>query len=428
MLVWVMLILTGIKVTVYNNNLGVIKETREFEFKKGIQEVRFTDVAAKIDPTSVSFEAKDVEILEQNYEYDLVSHDKLFQKYIDKEITVYTKEGIEHGKLLAYEGGVITLQTEKGVVTLQVNATQKVEFPTLPEGLITRPTLVWLVDAKSSGKRKGTITYMTEGLWWRANYVGILSKDEKKLNFGGWVTITNRSGATYEDAKLKLVAGEVHRVAKGIPPRPVAEVVEFEKAAPRFEERAFFEYHVYDLKATTTIKDNQEKQIMFVSPRDVTVNKVYTYEGGHNAKVKLEFQNSKQNGLGIPLPAGVVRIYREDVDGSLEFIGEDAINHTAKDEMVRLYLGDAFDIIGERKLINRRKLDRNMREESWQIVLRNHKEEDVEVRVIERLYGDWEIIEVSDEYTKLDAYTVEFKVKVPADGEKKVNYTVLYRW
>ncbi|MCD6081450.1 DUF4139 domain-containing protein [candidate division WOR-3 bacterium] len=428
MLVWVMLILTGIKVTVYNNNLGVIKETREFEFKKGIQEVRFTDVAAKIDPTSVSFEAKDVEILEQNYEYDLVSHDKLFQKYIDKEITVYTKEGIEHGKLLAYEGGVITLQTEKGVVTLQVNATQKVEFPSLPEGLITRPTLVWLVDAKSSGKRKGTITYMTEGLWWRANYVGILSKDEKKLNFGGWVTITNRSGATYEDAKLKLVAGEVHRVAKGIPPRPVAEVVEFEKAAPRFEERAFFEYHVYDLKATTTIKDNQEKQIMFVSPRDVTVNKVYTYEGGHNAKVKLEFQNSKQNGLGIPLPAGVVRIYREDVDGSLEFIGEDAINHTAKDEMVRLYLGDAFDIIGERKLINRRKLDRNMREESWQIVLRNHKEEDVEVRVIERLYGDWEIIEVSDEYTKLDAYTVEFKVKVPADGEKKVNYTVLYRW
>jgi len=427
-LVWVMLILTGIKVTVYNNNLGVIKETREFEFKKGIQEVRFTDVAAKIDPTSVSFEAKDVEILEQNYEYDLVSHDKLFQKYIDKEITVYTKEGIEHGKLLAYEGGVITLQTEKGVVTLQVNATQKVEFPSLPEGLITRPTLVWLVDAKSSGKRKGTITYMTEGLWWRANYVGILSKDEKKLNFGGWVTITNRSGATYEDAKLKLVAGEVHRVAKGIPPRPVAEVVEFEKAAPRFEERAFFEYHVYDLKATTTIKDNQEKQIMFVSPRDVTVNKVYTYEGGHNAKVKLEFQNSKQNGLGIPLPAGVVRIYREDVDGSLEFIGEDAINHTAKDEMVRLYLGDAFDIIGERKLINRRKLDRNMREESWQIVLRNHKEEDVEVRVIEHLYGDWEIIEASDEYTKLDAYTVEFKVKVPADGEKKVNYTVLYRW
>jgi len=428
MLVWVMLILTGIKVTVYNNNLGVIKETREFEFKKGIQEVRFTDVAAKIDPTSVSFEAKDVEILEQNYEYDLVSHDKLFQKYIDKEITVYTKEGIEHGKLLAYEGGVITLQTEKGVVTLQMDATQKVEFPSLPEGLITRPTLVWLVDAKSSGKRKGTITYMTEGLWWRANYVGILSKDEKKLNFGGWVTITNRSGATYEDAKLKLVAGEVHRVAKGIPPRPVAEVVEFEKAAPRFEERAFFEYHVYDLKATTTIKDNQEKQIMFVSPRDVTVNKVYTYEGGHNAKVKLEFQNSKQNGLGIPLPAGVVRIYREDVDGSLEFIGEDAINHTAKDEMVRLYLGDAFDIIGERKLINRRKLDRNMREESWQIVLRNHKEEDVEVKVIEHLYGDWEIIEASDEYTKLDAYTVEFKVKVPADGEKKVNYTVLYRW
>lgn len=427
-MVWVMLILTGIKVTVYNNNLGVIKETREFEFKKGVQEVRFTDVAAKIDPTSVSFEAKDVEILEQNYEYDLVSHDKLFQKYIDKEITVYTKEGIEHGKLLAYEGGVITLQTEKGVVTLQVNATQKVEFPSLPEGLITRPTLVWLVDAKSSGKRKGTITYMTEGLWWRANYVGILSKDEKKLNFGGWVTITNRSGATYEDAKLKLVAGEVHRVAKGIPPRPVAEVVEFEKAAPRFEERAFFEYHVYDLKATTTIKDNQEKQIMFVSPRDVTVNKVYTYEGGHNAKVKLEFQNSKQNGLGIPLPAGVVRIYREDVDGSLEFIGEDAINHTAKDEMVRLYLGDAFDIIGERKLINRRKLDRNMREESWQIVLRNHKEEDVEVKVIEHLYGDWEIIEASDEYTKLDAYTVEFKVKVPADGEKKVNYTVLYRW
>lgn len=428
MLVWVMLMLTGIKVTVYNNNLGVIKETREFEFKKGIQEVRFTDVAAKIDPTSVSFEAKDVEILEQNYEYDLVSHDKLFQKYIDKEITVYTKEGIEHGKLLAYEGGVITLQTEKGVVTLQVNATQKVEFPSLPEGLITRPTLVWLVDARSSGKRKGTITYMTEGLWWRANYVGILSKDEKKLNFGGWVTITNRSGATYRDAKLKLVAGEVHRVAKGIPPRRVAEVVEFEKAAPRFEERTFFEYHVYDLKATTTIKDNQEKQIMFVSPRDVTVNKVYTYEGGRNAKVKLEFQNSKQNGLGIPLPAGVVRIYREDVDGSLEFIGEDAINHTAKDEMVRLYLGDAFDIVGERKLINRRKLDRNMREESWQIVLRNHKEEDVEVRVIERLYGYWEIIEASDEYTKLDAYTVEFKVKVPADGEKKINYTVLYRW
>ena len=419
-----------INLTVYNNNLGLVKDVREFQLKKGVNTVYVTDVASLIDPTSLGFKAKEVNILEQNYEYDLISSSKLLTKYLNKGIEVFPKDGsIEKGKLLSFDNESITLSTSEGVSIMQKKEITRTQLPKLPEGLITTPTLVWLVDAKNSGKKKCELSYLTDGINWHAEYVGITTNSS--MDFSGWVTIDNKSGAAYKDAKLKLVAGEVHRVKPVIEEgwmRKRAPGTALEIAAPRFEERAFFEYHIYDLQGIATVKDNQEKQIRFVGPTQVKTKKVYLYDGGKNAKVKLEFKNSKDAGLGIPLPMGKVRVYKEDIDKSLVFVGEDEIKHTPRDEKVRLYIGDAFDIIGERKVVERRKITDRVREEDVEIEIRNHKKEEIIVKVVEKLYGYWEIKKSSHEYEKKDANTIEFDIKVPKNKKEKITYTALYSW
>ncbi len=433
-----------VSVTIYNQDLGLVKDVRVLEFKKGRSIIKFTDVAARIDPTSVHFKPVNpsdrVSILEQNYQYDLVSSTKILQKYVDEEIELFTKaagpmgQGKSYkGRLLSYSNDNVTLQEPEGAIRIvRLEEVRDLYFPSLPEGLITKPTLVWLLDSQVSGKRKAEVSYLTSGINWHAEYVAVVDQRDENLELAGWVSIDNRSGATYEDAKVKLIAGEVHRVREErIPPRLAKGYVADVAAAPQFEEKAFFEYHLYTLLRPATIKDNEIKQVSLFPSANVKTKKIFTYDGARyesKVRVELEFKNSESAGLGMPLPQGKIRVYKEDVDKALEFVGEDRINHTPKNEKVRVFLGNAFDIVGERKKTDFKKISDDITEESYQIKLRNHKEEAVEVVVVEHLYSytEWEIRESTFEYEKKDANTIEFKIHLDKDQEVVLNYTVRY--
>jgi hypothetical protein len=375
-----------------------------------------------------------VSILEQNYEYDLVGTSRLLEKYIGEEIEVITKQSTTFSGILlsASQGDAIIQQPSGKVEVIKSTAVETISFPTLPEGLITKPTLVWFLDNNKSGSHEIEVSYLTNGINWHAEYVAVSKENDTVLEMGGWVSIDNKSGATYKDATLKLIAGDVHRaapekrLAKGVMAAQVLEV-----AAPQFEEKAFFEYHLYTLPRLTTIKDRQTKQLSLFATTETKCRKIFTYDGrrdADNVRVNLEFLNKESDGLGIPLPKGKVRVYKEDDDASLEFIGEDYIEHTPKGEKVRIYLGNAFDIIGEHSMQNRKNLGKRAREETWRIVLKNHKEEDVQVTVIEHVYGDWEITQSTITHRKKDARTIEFDVPVVSDSETVLEYTIQYSW
>lgn len=291
---------------------------------------------------------------------------------------------------------------------------------------------MWLLDSDVSGKRKAEVSYLTSGINWHSEYVAVVDQKDQNLELAGWVSIDNRSGATYEDAKVKLIAGEVHRVEEVAPLRMgKGMAMEMAAAPPQFEEKAFFEYHLYTLLRPATIKDNEIKQVSLFPSTNVKVKKIYTYDGARydkNIRVELEFKNAQTEGLGMPLPQGKIRVYKADMDKSLEFVGEDRINHTPKDEKVRVFLGNAFDIVGERKKTDFKQISDDVTEESYQIKLRNHKEEAVEVVVVEHLYSytDWEIRESTFPYEKKDASTIEFKIPLAKDQEVVLNYTVRY--
>ncbi len=434
-----------VSVTIYNQDLGLIKDVRELEFQKGRSVIQFTDVAAQIDPTSVHFKpinpSDQVSILEQNYQYDLVSSTKILQKYIDREIELFTasegptEEGKSYkGKLLSYSNDNVTLRESNGAIRIvRLDEIRDLYFPTLPEGLITKPTLVWLLDSQVSGKKKAEVSYLTSGINWHAEYVAVVDQRDQNLELAGWVSVDNRSGATYEEAKVKLIAGEVHRVTEDrIAPRLAkGYVAEMATGAPQFEEKAFFEYHLYTLLRPATIKDNEIKQVSLFPSTGVQVKKIFTYDGARyndKVRVELEFKNSEAAGLGMPLPQGKIRVYKEDVDQALEFVGEDKIDHTPKDEKVRVFLGNAFDIVGERQKVDFKKISDDVSQETYQIKLRNHKEEAVEVVMVEHLwsYSQWEIQESTLPYEKKDASTIEFKVRLDKDQEVLLNYTVRY--
>lgn len=425
----------GTSVTVYSEGFGLVREVREVELKKGINRLPFVDVAARIDPTSVHFRSltapEEVKILEQNFEYDLVSPDKLLEKYVDRDITVYTEEGDISGKLLSPGREIVLETSDGGVKVVRSDVIRSISFPFLPEGLITRPTLVWELECERPGKHKVEVSYITEGMGWHAEYVGVVEEGEDALELSGWVSVDNRSGATYEDALLKLVAGRPHRV-KGRPLGPLrpAQAVRKEAAERPFEERAFFEYHLYTLGRRTTLKDRQTKQISLFPGTEVPVEKEYTYDATEDERhvlVRLIFLNRKP-GLGFPLPAGKVRVYKRDKDESLIFLGEDRIDHTPEDEKVKIAVGQAFDMLGRRRVLGHRKIDEHTSEERVKVVLRNHKREPVEVRVVEHLWGDWEILESTHRWEKEDARTVIFPVSVPKKGKVELVYRVMYRW
>ncbi len=442
----------ALALTVYNQNVALVRDRRTITLRSGTNEVRFSDVAAQIDPTSVLFRSltdpEGTTVLEQNFEYDLVGSQKLLEKYVDEEVALVTEDGTEYaGTLLAGRDDIIIRDRAGNIVVVRRDQVREFTFPRLPEGLITRPTLVWLLNARRAGTQNVEVTYLTNGVTWQADYVMQLNADDTAADLNGWITLDNRSGATYKEAKLKLVAGDVNVVAEKVVAVAEERAV-MPTPSPGVEERALFEYRLYDVQRPVTVRDQQTKQIEFTSAADIPVEKIFVYDGASGLRfygtpitepnygvfsapdvnIYLQFENTAEAGLGIPLPAGRVRVYKADVDGSLQFIGENRIDHTPKDELVRLRLGNAFDIVGERRQTDFRRLGKDVIEESYEIRVRNHKDEAVEVRVVEHLFrwSEWEIVRESARHTKLDAGTVEWRLEVPANGEAVLTYTVRY--
>jgi hypothetical protein len=317
------------------------------------------------------------------------------------------------------------------VKVVKASAVETVEFLSLPEGLMTKPTLVWFLNCEKEGKHESETSYLTKGIKWHAEYIALVNADDSKVDLGGWVSINNRSGASYREAKLKLVAGDVHTVQPERMDRgKVLAGTYAATAAPQFKEKAFFEYYLYTLQRPATLKDRQIKQISFFPSTETKVEKVYVFDGKQNKKkvrTLLEFKNDEAGGLGMPLPKGKIRVYKKDEDKSQVFIGEDLIDHTSKNEKVRVFVGNAFDIVGERTVKEVSKISKRSRKETIEILLKNHKKEGIKVTVVEHLWGDWEFVGPVPLVKKKSANKAEFEISVPKNSEKSFQYTVLYK-
>jgi hypothetical protein len=434
-----------VAVTVYNRDIGLVKDVRQLTLPAGLTELRFGEVAAKIMPQTVHIKSltnsNQLHVLEQNYEYDLLTPRKLLDKFVGKEIMVL-KDGVEVP--------VTILSTNEGLVyklggRIFTGQPHNLIFPAIPSNLISQPTLLWSLENRSANPQKVEATYLTRGLNWKADYVAVLNSTDKNLDLSGWVTLDNQSGATYQNAKLKLVAGDVNRVIEERGARDAMSELSMaagKAASPQFTEQSFFEYHLYSLQRPTTIKNQQTKQVSLLSADHIPVTKRYFYYGAQqyfrqkygvpisNQKVGVyvEIANKKENRLGMPLPKGTLRVYKADSDGSLQFIGEDRIDHTPKDETVKIKMGNAFDIVGERKQTDWRKIADNLYEVAFEISLRNHKDEPVLVSVIEPMLRDWEILQSSHNYKKIEAHTAQFDIPVASDREVKLHYRARFKF
>jgi hypothetical protein len=417
-----------VAVTIYNNDLALVREERNLSLRKGLQEYAYDGVTARIDATSVRFSAPGVDVLEQNFEYDLVDRGALMEKYLGEVIDVITEEDVVRGRLLSTRGGIILEDDDGNVRVLEQISVRSVRFPDLPQGLILRPTLRWLIDAEHTGDVDSELLYLTGGLSWEASYVALLGESE--VEFSGWVQIVNRSGANFLDATLKLMAGDVRVLRDRIRGAGPERMLATDGRQKGFEEKEFFEYHLYTLPRPVTLHDNQTKQITLLTPRLVKAERTYLYDGamtGEKVQVGVDFENTTEAGLGLPLPMGKVRLFKVDeADGSSQFVGEDRIGHTPEGEPVELIVGSAFDIVGERTRLDYKRLGDRGRQESWRIELRNRKDEMVTVTVREHLGGEWKILSESMTGSKTDASTREWSVKVPAKNSAEVSYEVRY--
>jgi len=437
----------SVSITVYNQNFGLVREVRSIAVGVGPVELEYGDVASAIQTETVHVRPLSTRfnVLEQNYQYDLLSPQKLLEKYVGRTVTVYRynpetekEEGVEAEVLSVNNGTILRIGDE-----ITFNYPGRMAFPEVPDNLIAEPTLVWLANSRSARQRL-EVSYLTHQLNWKSDYVMVISEDDSEADLLGWVTLTNNSGATYEDARLKLVAGDVQRVGSRdeLMKRAsmAAQMQVSEDAA--FSEEGFFEYHLYTLARPTTIKNNEQKQVTLLEASDFGVDKrlifygaAYYYRGAYgdvisNQKVGvfLDFENSEDNRLGMPLPAGVVRVYKEDSSGAQQFIGEDRIDHTPRDETVRIRMGDAFDVVGDRRQMDYTVVSSCVSESTWEVQVRNHKDEDVEVQLVEPIGGDWDILESTHRATRVDAHTFRYDVEVPARGETTVEYRVRVRW
>lgn len=435
----------GVGLTIYSDNFAVVRESRRIAFEKGVNTVRFTDVASAIDPTSVNFRCLSapgaVSVLEQNYEYDLVNAGSLLKRYIDKNVTVALKgSGADTGReltglLLAALGNSLILKSQQdNIEIIDKDSIEQISLKELPEDLVTKPTLLWLANADQKGAQLCLVTYTTGRIGWNADYSALLSADETKIDFSGWVTIDNKSGATYKDAVIKLIAGDVRRITEPELRRGRKVMALDAAAGVGFEEKPFMEYHLYKLGRKSTINNNQVKQIEFISPATaVPTKKLYIYERSRKedkVQIKLEFENTKENNLGIALPKGRVRVFKKDpADDMLEFVGEDRIDHTARKEKLLLYIGDAFDVVPEYTLLDS-KHSRRRRIEKHKIELRNRKDQAITVFVDEKFPAgvNWTIDESTHKYVKSDARTARFEVKIGADSTAAIQYTATQTW
>ncbi len=438
----------AVAITVYNQNFGLVREVRELRLARGRVQLEFADVPSAIQTETVnvrSLGGGGFDVLEQNYLYDLLSPQKLLEKYVGRSVTVHRvdpeteREEALAAEVLSVNGGTILRMGDE----ITFSPPGRISFPEVPDDLIAEPTLRWLLNSGAERQRVEA-SYLTQGLNWKADYVMVVDQDDARADLNGWVTLTNNSGATFEDARLELVAGDVQRVferdrlAKGV---AFDEVELAARAEEGFQEQAFFEYHLYTLGRPTTLRNNEQKQVALLDASGFAVRKrlffygaaqYYRGEVGEVASnqkldVFLEFDNSEDNRLGMPLPAGVVRVYKDDGSGAQQFIGEDRIDHTPRDEQVRVRMGAAFDVRGDRRQTDFTIVGTCVVESSWRIELRNHKDEPVDVRVVEPVGGDWEILSSTRAAETVDAHTFRFDVAVPARGTSTVEYRVRVR-
>lgn len=443
----------SVNITVYNSNLGLVRETRRLNLPAGRIALRFADVTAQIRPETVHLASllspAALRILEQNYQYDLLNPAKLLDKFVGKEITLVLRRFQSNSEIFEPVQATL-LSNNAGQVwringQIVINPTNIVEmrFPDVPKNLVATPTLVWDVENRDAGAQTLEASYLTNGMNWRADYVLVVNADDTKGDVQGWVTLTNSSGATFEDARLQLVAGDVNRVSEQRDYAVAGAMARKEMSESDFKEQGFFEYHLYTLQRPTTIRDNETKQVSLLEAAGFDVKKEFVINGqryyytnynnpGQPIKEKvgvfIQFRNAQQNKLGMPLPAGTIRLYKKDSSGNQQFIGEDKIDHTPKDEDVRVKVGDAFDIVAERKQTDYKVIARNVYEYAYEIKIRNHKDTAVTVVVNEPIGGDWEMITSSFEAKKTAAFAAQFNVPVAKDGEATLSYRVRVRY
>jgi len=440
-----------VAVTIYNDDLALVRDQRKVTLPQGRVELAMREVSARIRPETALLRSLThpggLSILEQNFDFDLLTPRKLLEKYVGKEVQLVRthpesgEDSYETARVLAANDGVVLKIGDR----IETGVPGRLVFPDVPENLRDRPTLVVSLDNAKAGLQTAELSYLTGGLGWQADYVAELNQNDTALDLSGWVTLTNQSGTTYPDALLQLVAGDVNRVREEMRFRGdvVMAASVAKEAAPQMSEEGLFEYHLYTLQRPTTIRNNQTKQVSLLNAAAVAVNKEFRLQGspyyyrgqqgdlGQKLKVGVfvEFDNRKKDNLGMPLPKGIVRVYKQDKAGRPQFVGEDRIDHTPENETVRLKLGDAFDVTADRKQTDFRKLGGDGRynyrfESAYEIKLKNAKDEAVTVTVAEPVPGDWRMLSESHKHTKASAETALWKIKVPAKGETVLTYRV----
>ena len=437
-----------VSITVYNQNFGLVREVRNVSLGNGKVALEFQDVASRIQPETVHIKslsgAASLSVLEQNYRYDVMSPAKLLEKHVGKKVNLY-RYNEKLGKEQKYSAKLLSVASGTPVYKINGEVTYgfpgRVAFPSVPQNLIAKPTLVWLLGSRRA-QQKLEVTYLTRSLNWKADYVFVLNDKDTAGDLTGWVSLTNNSGASYRNAKLKLVAGDVQRVSSNVR-RPYAARAKSAPPGGGFRQESFFEYHLYSLSQPTDVLEKENKQVTLLTAKDAKLKKKliffgqqYWYRSRRTSMVQskqkvgvyLDIVNSKKNGLGMPLPKGIVRVYKADKSGASQFIGEDRIDHTPRDEKLRIKMGEAFDVVGDRKQMDYRRFGSCSSESEWEVELRNHKDQATQVQVFEPIGGDWTMVKSSHRHKKEDAFTFSFDVKVPANGKTKITYRVRIRW
>lgn len=445
----------SVNVTVYNSNIALVRETRALNLPGGRASVRFADVAAQIRPETVhlvSLTARDdLRILEQNYQYDLLNPAKLLDKYVGREVTLVLRRYENsseiltpvQGMLLSNNGGQVWRINNQ--IVINPSNIAEMRFPDLPQNLVATPTLVWDVENERTGAQTVEASYLTGGMNWQADYVLVVNADDSAGNIQGWVTLTNQSGVGFGNARLQLVAGNVNRVpTESDEASAVSGAVARAKSAERpFQEQSFFEYHLYTLGRPVSIREQETKQVSLLEAagfrvsKEFEINGLQSYYRGYDSPgqaiketvgVFMQFRNSEENKLGMPLPAGTIRLYKKDDQGNQQFIGEDRITHTPKDEDVRVRVGEAFDVVAERKETDYKEISSDVYEYAYEIKIRNHKQTPVTVIVNEPIGGEWRMISSSYNAEKTAAFAARFRVPVPKDSEARLTYRVRVKY
>ncbi|HWX37731.1 MAG TPA: DUF4139 domain-containing protein [Candidatus Sulfotelmatobacter sp.] len=441
--------------TVYNSNLSLVRDVRQLNLPAGESVLRFMDIAASINPATVHFRSltdpAKLSVAEQNYEYDLLDPNKLLQKFVGREVTLVRPKMA--GGTTEYDEVKATLLSLNGAPVWKIGneivtglSYESIRFPELPENLYERPTLLWTLQNTGARRQRVEASYLTANLSWSADYVLNVAKDEASGDLDGWVTLVNHSGTQFKNASLQLVAGDLHRVMaqNGMDEmRAMGAVAKSMPAAPQFQQESFSEYHLYSLNRRTSIFDQESKQISLLNASRFPIRKVYVVNGQtyyyrqaaqpgapikDPVQVFYKFKNEEKAGLGMPLPAGTIRVYQQDSRGGSLFAGEDHIDHTPKDEEISLHIGNAFDIVAERKQTDYKKLSDRLYEFEYEVTLRNHKEIPISVEVNEPIGGDWEMINSTYKFTKTAAFAAQFDVPVDKDGTSVLKYRVRVRY